>query len=519
MRIENLSDMNQLSRKKAYCLYLRKSRADLELEARGEFETLARHEAQLMEMADRMGLYIAKIYREIVSGESIQDRPQMQLMLQDIYEGKYEGVLVMEVERLARGNTTDQGRVAEAFKISSTKIITPSKTYDPNNEYDEEYFEFSLFMSRKEYKTIRRRMQAGTIASVKEGNYLGTHRPYGYNIVKKGRNNRTLEIVEEEAEVLRMMFNWYANEGLTFGEIARKLTNMGIPTQRRLRADWNQAVIKDMLSNVLYIGKIRWNARKQSTEYDDGKLVKKLRRQDQENQIIVQGKHPAIISEELFEKAMEKRKTNAVPVNHLMAVQNPLAGIIKCKKCGMSIVRHVPKSIHGAYPPRLRHRSSQVCNVQTSRLDDVMKAVIEGLRIHIDDFTFKLTNDDENRRYREREAEINLLMSELHKLKIKRSNLFELLEDKTYTKDEFKERKEVITSKIQTVEQTLELMESEQIQPIDYQEKIFKFTDVIEKLKDESVDPKLKNDLLKDIIKRIDYSHNGEQVVLDIILK
>lgn len=147
MRIDTPTQLNQLSRKKAYCLYLRKSRADLELEARGEFETLARHEAQLMEMADRMGLYIAKIYREIVSGESIQDRPQMQQMLQDIYEGKYEGVLVMEVERLARGNTTDQGRVAEAFKISSTKIITPTKTYDPNNEYDEEYFEFSLFMS------------------------------------------------------------------------------------------------------------------------------------------------------------------------------------------------------------------------------------------------------------------------------------------------------------------------------------------------------------------------------------
>lgn len=519
MKIENLTSMNQLSRKKAYCLYLRKSRADLELEARGEFETLARHEAQLMEIADRMGLYVAKIYRELVSGESIQDRPMMQQMLNDIYEGKYEGVLVMEVERLARGNTTDQGRVAEAFKISNTKIITPSKTYDPNNEYDEEYFEFSLFMSRKEYKTIRRRMQAGTIASVKEGNYLGTHRPYGYKIVKKGRGNRTLEIFEEEAEVIRMMFNWYVNDGLTFGGIARKLSDMGIPTQRKKQVEWSHATVRDMLSNVIYTGKIRWNARKWSKEYDNGELVKVRRRQSENDQIIVQGKHPAIISEEIFNKAMERRNTRSVPINHLMKVQNPLSGILKCKNCGMSLVRNVPQGKDSGYPARVRHRTTKVCKIKTAPLDDVVKAVIEGLRDHIEDFTFKLTNDDENRRYNEREAEINRLMSELHKLKIKRSNLFELLEDKTYTKEEFKERKDVITSKIQTVEATLERMESELIQPIDYQEKIVKFSDVIEKLKDESVDPKLKNDLLKDIIKRIDYSHNESQVVLDIILK
>lgn len=519
MRIENLSDMNKLSRKKAYCLYLRKSRADLELEARGEFETLARHEAQLMEIADRMGLYIAKIYRELVSGESIADRPQMQQMLQDIYEGKYEGVLVMEIERLARGNTTDQGRVAEAFKISNTKIITPTKTYDPNDEYDEEYFEFSLFMSRKEYKTIRRRMQAGTIASVKEGNYLGAHRPYGYNIVKKGRNNRTLEIFEEEAEVIRMMFDWYVNDGLTFGEIAKKLSSMGIPTQRKTQLEWSHGTVRDMLSNVVYIGKVRWSARKWTKEYDDGKLVKVRRRQSEKDQIIVQGKHPAIVTDELFQKAMERRKTRSVPINHLMKIQNPLSGILKCKQCGMSLVRNVPQGKESGYPARVRHRSTKQCKIKTAPLDDVVKAVIDGLRVHIEDFTFKMTNDDENRRYEQREAEINRLMAELHKLKIKRSNLFELLEDKTYTKEEFKERKEVITSQIQTVELTLERMESELIAPVDYQEKIVRFNDVIEKLLDESVDAKLKNDLLKDIIKHIEYSHDGNQVVLDIILK
>ena len=143
-----------------YCMYLRKSRMDLDAEARGEGETLARHQAMLMELAKRQGLNIVKIYKEIVSGDSISARPQMQMLLSDLAQNKYAGVLVVEVERLARGDTIDQGIVAQAFKQSNTKIITPVKTYDPNNEYDEEYFEFSLFMSRREYKTINRRIEA-----------------------------------------------------------------------------------------------------------------------------------------------------------------------------------------------------------------------------------------------------------------------------------------------------------------------------------------------------------------------
>ena len=78
----------------------------------------------------------------------------------------------MEVERLARGDTIDQGIVAQTFKFSDTKIITPIKTYNPNNEFDEEYFEFGLFMSRREYKTINRRLQRGRMASVKDGKYV-----------------------------------------------------------------------------------------------------------------------------------------------------------------------------------------------------------------------------------------------------------------------------------------------------------------------------------------------------------
>ena len=123
-----------------YSLYLRKSRADLEAEERGEGETLTRHQNILIELSRKYGFYIGKIYREIVSGESIESRPVVQELLRDVEAGIWKGVLVVEIERLARGDTMDQGRVAKSFKFSNTKIITPMKIYDPNNEFDEEYF-------------------------------------------------------------------------------------------------------------------------------------------------------------------------------------------------------------------------------------------------------------------------------------------------------------------------------------------------------------------------------------------
>lgn len=276
-----------------YCMYLRKSRIDLDAEARGEGETLARHQAMLMELAKRQGLNIVRIYKEVVSGDSISVRPQMQMLLSDLAQNKYAGVLVVEVERLARGDTIDQGIVAQAFKQSDTKIITPVKTYDPNNEYDEEYFEFSLFMSRREYKTTRRRLEAGRLSAVKEGNYIGTNPPYGYQKISPSPKIHTLEIIQEEAEIVKLIYKLYLeNHGSAY--ISAELNRMGIPTKRG--SQWEQSSINKILTNPLYCGKISWKTKSGIAVY--------------------QGKHEPIISEELFNKAQIKRKTNPVAQFH-----------------------------------------------------------------------------------------------------------------------------------------------------------------------------------------------------------
>lgn len=86
-------------------------------------------------------------------------------------------MLVVDLERLARGNSADQAYISQVFQFSGTKIITPAKVYDPSDEFDEEYFEFGLFMSRREYKTITRRLIRGRTARLRRESISPASRP------------------------------------------------------------------------------------------------------------------------------------------------------------------------------------------------------------------------------------------------------------------------------------------------------------------------------------------------------
>ena len=136
-----------------YAIHLRKSRADLEAEARGEGESLARHRKRLYDLAERRGYEIAEEYAEIISGDKLSDRPEMQRLLNDVAAGKYDGVLDVELSRLTRGDLMDQGYIINVFKFSGTKIITPEHVYDLMDDFDEEHVTTDMMFSRREYST------------------------------------------------------------------------------------------------------------------------------------------------------------------------------------------------------------------------------------------------------------------------------------------------------------------------------------------------------------------------------
>ena len=510
--------------KEMYAMYLRKSRADLELEAMGEGETLAKHKAMLYALASRHEIHPDQIviYQEIVSGESLQARPEALRLLDDVCAGKYAGVLVTEVERLARGNTKDQGEVAEAFQMSNTKIITPAKIYDPNDEFDQEYFEFGLFMSRREYKTIRRRMETGKLQTVLDGNYVLPQKVFGYDIVKKGKNNRYLVINEEEAKYVHMMFDWYTEEGRSCGWIARQFTNMGIPTPYN-RKEWEKATINDMLKNTHYIGMIPWGKYKtvKTKNPKTGKVEKHRVRVNPEDVPQIEGKHDAIITDEQFAKA-QGRFRKRLPVNLDSKIVNPLAGIIHCASCGKSMQWYNPKRGRAI---RYSHRESALCTKKSLPAQDVLDALVEALKLYIKDFEIKMQNDN-NSTDRIRHAEmIEAMEAELAKQERKRKKLFDDYEDEVYTRDEFIERKKVYAETIENLKKQIAQAKENAPEAIDYKEKIICLHDMIEMINNPEIDAKAKNDFLRKYIEDIKYdaidhgAGKGGTPVLDVILK
>ncbi len=490
-----------------YAMYLRKSRADREAEKRGELETLARHEKMLIDTAKRLNLSVGAIYKEVVSGDTIASRPVMQQLLSEVEQGLWSGVLVVEVERLARGDTIDQGIVAQAFKFSHTKIITPIKIYDPNNEFDEEYFEFGLFMSRREYKTINRRLQNGRLASVREGKYAGNKPPYGYQRVKlEHEKGFTLSPVPEQAEVVKHIYQLYVHgldgEQMGVSKIVRRLNNMKIPAQNR--PDWTDSTVLGILQNPVYIGKIWWNHRKQVKRSIDGHIVRERPRAEQYD--LYDGLHPAIISEELFERAQAIRKKNpARPIGEHLKIKNPLSGLIVCAECGRKMVRR-PYQREGKEPSLICPYTN--CKNVSSKLSFVEEKVLESLsdlvRNDILDATVSVDTSD---RTCVLDSSLERQKQELEKLHIQQSSLYDLLEQGVYSTDvflrrsaELKERIDAACSSIESLQAEIEYEKSRIRNRSEYIPKCQHLLEVYPTLDIES-----KNSMLKELIDHVEY--------------
>lgn len=487
-----------------YAILLRKSRSDLELEQIEKLETLAKHEEILTELASKMKLNIVETYREVVSGDSLEYRPEMRRLINDLYKGKYKGVLVMSLDRLARGNAKDQGIITEAFKVTNTQIITPQKIYDPNNMSDEDFIDFGLFMARFEYKAITRRMNVGKMQAIRNGNFMGSQAPYGYDIDKRGRNDRTLK-PNEHSEIIKMIFNWYTIDKLSAGEIARKLTDMKVPTPSN-KKEWNRGTIKEIVNNEIYIGKIKWQNRKIVKEYENGHIVRKNKRQ--KGYQLYDGRHPALVSEKQFNDA--KLLAGSAPKNAKSKLINPLASILKCKHCGKAMLMQNFKKARS----RITHRESKICKVKSAYFDDVYNSLILALKQEVEDFEFKLTNEYEVQKQQEQAKILEMLKKELQALEEQQEELYNLLERKVYTEKIFIKRNSKIQNEIEELENKIEELNA--VEEVNYSERIIKLKDVIETLQNDSVDAKYKNDMLKEVITRIDYSIENENLILEV---
>ena len=320
-------------------MYLRKSRKDLELEAVGGEDTLERHRRVLLELARHYELTVTQIYQEVVSGDTIEARPQMQRLLRDVENGLYDAVICHDIDRLGRGGMRDQGTILETFKWSHTAIITPDKIYNLDADIDEEAVEFKTLSARYEYRMIKKRLARGREASVREGKFIGHIAPYGYERYKlQGQRGWSLQPVEPAASVVRDIFRWYTADADRIGValIARRLNERGILSPAG--KDWTNCGVRGVLNNPVYAGMIRSKNRPDQKTMVDGHVsVSRPRNPTPE---VYPGLHEALIPQEIFDQAQELLSRNkSRPGPKQVAMKNPLSGLVICGQCGRAMVR------------------------------------------------------------------------------------------------------------------------------------------------------------------------------------
>lgn len=499
-----------------YCIYLRKSRKDMEAESHGAGETLLRHEQALLALSKQLGKPISKIYREIVSGETIAARPVMQQLLREVEQNIWDGVFVMEVERLARGDTKDQGVVAEAFKYSETLIITPNKIYDPCNEFDEEYFEFGLFMSRREYKTINRRIQRGREASVKEGKWIYADAPYGYIRVKlEKQKGYTLAFEPNEAPVVKQIFEWYVNDYIGSTQISNRLNDLGIKPRKSEK--WHPASVRDILSNIVYAGYIKKGERPEKKYMENG--VVKKRRVYNSDCLIVKGLHPAIISKEMYDEAQRIKKHNTITSNNgeKFALRNPLAGIIECGICGRKMQLTGSRNDNKQLRIHCGH-----CENISAGYDYVEEAVLSGLSAWLENFKVSAKAPDapvDTSMYTEA---INRAESELKTLYGQISRLHDFLEQGIYDTDTFLQRNSELSARKADLQSKIDML-TDAVVKTQHSESKETFIPKVENVLDvyntlETAEQK--NKLLKSVLVKVTYVRNekgtGTEKAFDI---
>jgi hypothetical protein len=293
---------------------------------------------------------------------------------------------------------------------------------------------------------------------------------------------------------------------------------MGVPTYTG-ESEWSGATIKTILTNPTYMGKVKWNDRMRVKTMVDGELVTSRPRSNHTDHYMeYEGKHKdfALVDEETFKAASEKFYSDRTKANFKLT--NPLAGLLQCKKCDHAMVYQAYNK-KPTVAPRYLHRQSQKCKVKSVIAADVMNAVAHSLKLYIEDYEMKIDNlpdVDENSVV----AQIEALQAEQRKIEKKLAKLFDAWEDEKLSDNEFVQRKAVNTQRIEAIKKQMDELEESIPEKEEYQEKIMYLSDALDSLLDESLDAEIKNEYLKRIIDRIEFSReNDEEFILDVFLK
>jgi site-specific DNA recombinase len=268
------------------------------------------------------------------SGKSIEGRLQFNQMMEDVKSGKdnVSYVLVFKLSRFGR-NAADVLSTLQVMQDFGVNLICVEDGIDSSKDAGKLMISVLSAVAEIERENIRVQTMEGRIQKAREGKWNGGFAPYGYKLV-----NGKLEINEEEAVAIRTIYEQYVNTDIGSNGISKYLENHGIRKIQRQNGKnplFDAHLVRLILKNPVYCGKIAYGRRKMEKVHgtrNEYRLV------EQNEFLLVEGLHEAIISEEVWNAAQAKLVAQAKKYEHVKKGKDErthlLSGIVKCPICG-----------------------------------------------------------------------------------------------------------------------------------------------------------------------------------------
>lgn len=355
--------------------------------ARVSTEEQAEHGYSIDAQKEALTQYCNLLNKEIVgeyvdagiSGKEMSKRLELQRLLHDAELGKFDEVLVWKFNRMSR-NTKDLLEIVDKLKKNSVDFTSLSEKFDTSGPMGRFALQMLAAVGELERNTIVENVKLGLKQRARMGLHNGS-RALGYNIVPQATNGRTgkndLVIVENEAVIVRNIFNWFC-EGQGFKAIANKLNHDGYKTVKG--KPFSICAIREIVDNPLYKGYVRYG------KYED--WSEKRRKGKNANPIVVKGKHPAIVSETLWNKAAGIRGIRSETPAKVHNSNNILCSILRCPECDAPMVigrsntklKNGTKRIYRYYCcSNFKNKGSSVCHSNSVPADKAEAYVLEQL--------------------------------------------------------------------------------------------------------------------------------------------
>lgn len=375
---------------------------------------------RLIKFAEFQDMEVVREYCDAgKSGKSITGRPEFTQMLQDVADDKdgVEYILVFKLSRFGR-NAADVLNSLQYIQDFGVNLICVEDGIDSSKDSGKLTITVLSAVAEIERENILVQTMEGRKQKAREGKWNGGQAPFGYTLdSKKGM----LVVNPEEAEIVKIIFNKFVNEGLGADSISNYLNQHGYVKTKYRSHELNyftRSLVRKILDNPVYIGKIAYG--KSSTEKIKG-TRDQYHRVRNDDFLLAEGLHDAIVDLDLWEGARAKREETGIKwvKTHSLEHEHILTGLLKCPVCGVGMsgtVRRRKNKSTGEYKDdfyyRCKHRKrineSDFCNCSLVLNQNELNGEVER---HIMD----LVNNKDGRDFIIRRMESRVDVSSLEK--------------------------------------------------------------------------------------------------------